>query len=105
VSSGWTCQYEDARVILEQKGDFFNASSSEDVNQLNMRRDMCIRRYVDTSIGAVAQENVSMKSQLQSLGLTEKIVKSNPLLRGNVASDSGVYRHPITAQTHFSGKY
>jgi len=35
-------------------------------------RDMSIRRYVDTSTAAASQENVSLKSQLDSSGLTEK---------------------------------
>ena len=68
-------------------------------------RDMSIRRFVDTSMVAVTQENDTMKSQLDSSGLTEKIVKIiqqnsanggltpentlpvNPLLRGKVADD------------------
>jgi len=92
-----------------------SASDSEGIDQLSMSdeqmvslaqtirdRDMSIRRFVDTSMVAVSQENVTMKSQLESSGLTEKIVKiiqqnaanggfnleddvkSNPLLRGKV---------------------
>ncbi|MFY8191589.1 MAG: M23 family metallopeptidase [Limnohabitans sp.] len=73
-------------------------------------RDMSIRRYVDTSMAAVSQENVSLKSQLDSSGLTEKIVKiiqqnnpkggfsltddlsSNPLLLGKVADELATNR-------------
>ena len=73
-------------------------------------RDMSIRRFVDTSMVAVSQENVSMKSQLESSGLTEKIVKiiqqnaanggfsleddvkNNPLLRGKVADELSTNR-------------
>ena len=73
-------------------------------------RDMSIRRYVDTSMAAVSQENLSLKSQLDSSGLTEKIVKiiqqnnpkggfnltddlsSNPLLRGKVADELATNR-------------
>ena len=65
-----------------------SASDSENADQLTMSdeqmvalaqtirdRDMSIRRFVDTSMVAVSQENVTMKSQLESSGLTEKIVK------------------------------
>jgi murein DD-endopeptidase MepM/ murein hydrolase activator NlpD len=73
-------------------------------------RDMSIRRYVDTSTAAVSQENVSLKSQLDSSGLTEKIVRiiqqnnpkggfnltddinNNPLLRGKVADELATNR-------------
>jgi murein DD-endopeptidase MepM/ murein hydrolase activator NlpD len=180
VSSGWTRQYEDARIILEQNGDLHylnlsarmqrilvrggilatgamlvaigillvtsislmlsrsklersheevyrallsSASDAEGVDQLTMNdeqmvalaqtirdRDMSIRRFVDTSMVAVSQENVTMKSQLESSGLTEKIVKiiqqnaanggfnleddvkSNPLLRGKVADELSTNR-------------
>ncbi|MFN0004859.1 MAG: M23 family metallopeptidase [Burkholderiaceae bacterium] len=68
-------------------------------------RDMSIRRFVDTSMVAVEQENTSMKSQLDSSGLTEKVIniiqrnspnggfslnndlKNNALLRGKVANE------------------
>jgi hypothetical protein len=180
VSSGWSRQYEDARIILEQNGDLHylnisarmqrilvrggilatgvmlisiavlfatsislmlsraklersheevyrallsSASDTEGVEPLSMNdeqmvalaqtirdRDMSIRRFVDTSMVAVSQENVSMKSQLESTGLTEKIVKiiqqnaanggfnleddvkSNPLLRGKVADELSTNR-------------
>jgi murein DD-endopeptidase MepM/ murein hydrolase activator NlpD len=180
VSSGWTRQYDDARVILEQNGDLHylnvsarmqrilvrggilatgamliaicvllatsislmlsrsklersheevyrallsSASDSENADQLSMSdeqmvslaqtirdRDMSIRRFVDTSMVAVSQENVTMKSQLESSGLTEKIVKiiqqnaanggfnldddvkGNPLLRGKVADELSTNR-------------
>jgi murein DD-endopeptidase MepM/ murein hydrolase activator NlpD len=73
-------------------------------------RDISIRRFVDTSMVAVSQENSSMKSQLESSGLTEKIVKiiqqnaanggfnldddvkGNPLLRGKVADELSTNR-------------
>jgi len=68
-------------------------------------RDMSIRRFVDTSMVAVEKENTSMKSQLDSSGLTEKVIniiqrnspnggfslnndlKSNALLKGKVANE------------------
>jgi murein DD-endopeptidase MepM/ murein hydrolase activator NlpD len=180
VADGWTRQYEDARIILEQNGDlhYFNlsarvqrilvrggimtagamlvaivvlvvtstslmlsraklersheevyrallssASEAEGGERLTMSdeqmvalaqtirdRDMSIRRFVDTSMVAVSQENVTMKSQLESSGLTEKIVKiiqqnaanggfnleddvkGNPLLRGKVADELSTNR-------------
>jgi len=180
VSEGWTRQYEDARIILEQNGDlhYLNLSarvqryfvrggilltgimlaailvllvtsvnlmisrarlerSHEEVyrallssavdaetgEQVSMNdeqmlalaqtirdRDMSIRRFVDTSMVAVSQENVTMKSQLESSGLTEKIIKiiqqnaanggfsaegdlsANPLLRGKVADQLATNR-------------
>ncbi len=180
VSSGWTRQYEDAKIILEQNGDLHylnisarvqrifvrggilatgvmllsilillvtsvnlmlsraklersheevyrallsSASDSEGAEQLTLNdeqmvslaqtirdRDMSIRRFVDTSMVAVSQENVSMKSQLEASGLTEKIVKiiqqnaanggfnleddvkNNPLLRGKVADELSTNR-------------
>jgi murein DD-endopeptidase MepM/ murein hydrolase activator NlpD len=175
VVKGWTHQYEDARIILEQNGDLHylnisarvqsflvrggilatgvmlisigillvtsiglmvsrsklersheevyrallsSVSDNDNPERLSMSeeqmvslaqtirdRDMSIRRFVDTSMVAVAQENVTMKSQLESSGLTEKIVKiiqqnsanggyaleddvkDNPLLRGKVAEE------------------
>ena len=180
VARGWSRQYEDARIILEQNGDLHylnisgrmqrilvrggilttgvmlisifvllatsvnlmisrsklersheevyrallsSASDSDNADQLTMNdeqmvalaqtirdRDMSIRRFVDTSMVAVSQENVTMKSQLESSGLTEKIVKiiqqnaanggfsleddvkSNPLLRGKVADELATNR-------------
>lgn len=180
IVRGWTRQYEDARIILEQNGDLHylninakmqrilvrggilatgvmlisifvllvtsvnlmisrtklersheevyrallsSASDAENAEQLTMNdeqmvalaqtirdRDMSIRRFVDTSMVAVSQENVTMKSQLESSGLTEKIVKiiqqnaanggfnleddlkSNPLLRGKVADELSTNR-------------
>jgi murein DD-endopeptidase MepM/ murein hydrolase activator NlpD len=68
-------------------------------------RDMSIRRFVDTSMVAVSQENENMKNQLDSSGLTEKVIRviqqnsanggfnlgdnlnANPLLRGKVADE------------------
>jgi murein DD-endopeptidase MepM/ murein hydrolase activator NlpD len=180
VSGGWTRQYEDARIILEQNGDLHylnisarmqrllvrggilasfaaigtivllmgtslglmlsraklersheevyrallsSASDSDDAAPLSMSdeqmvslaqtirdRDMSIRRFVDTSMVAVSQENVSMKSELESSGLTEKIIKiiqqnaanggfnveddikNNPLIRGKVADQLSTNR-------------
>jgi murein DD-endopeptidase MepM/ murein hydrolase activator NlpD len=180
VFDGWTRQYEDARIILEQNAElhYFNLSAgvqrflvrsgilmtgvmlasivvlattsislmvsrhkleksheqvyrallssasdstSDDpqtmtddqmvaLAQTIRDRDMSIRRFVDTSMVAVADENVSMKSQLESSGLTEKIVriiqqnaanggfsmdddvKNNPLLRGKVADELATNR-------------
>lgn len=180
VVSGWTRQYEDARIILEQNGDLHYLNVSARAQRLLVRggiltagamlvaiailattslslmfsrsklersheevyrallssaadaetgepitmseeqmvalaqtirdRDMSIRRFVDTSMVAVSQENVTMKSQLESSGLTEKIVKiiqqnsanggysleddvkNNPLLRGKVADELSTNR-------------
>jgi murein DD-endopeptidase MepM/ murein hydrolase activator NlpD len=181
VKQGWTRQYEDARIILEQNGDlhYLNISArlqrlfvrggivtagillfmvmalavtsvnlmwsrsklersheevyrallssasdnADDGSKLTMNddqmvalaqtirdRDISIRRFVDTSMVAVSQENSSMKSQLESSGLTEKIVKiiqqnaanggfnldddvkGNPLLRGKVADELSTNR-------------
>ena len=73
-------------------------------------RDMSIRRFVETSMVAVSEENETLKSQLESSGLTEKIVgiiqqnsanggyspqgdlQSNPLLRGKVADELATNR-------------
>jgi murein DD-endopeptidase MepM/ murein hydrolase activator NlpD len=73
-------------------------------------RDMSIRRFVETSMVAVSEENDSLKSQLETSGLTEKIIKiiqqnsanggftldgdlqSNPLMRGNVAEELSTNR-------------
>jgi len=180
VVSGWTREYQDARIILEQNGDLHYLNLSARVQRFFVRggivltgslvamlivlamtslslmfsraklersheavyrallssaaegdsmdsvelsdeqmvalaqtirdRDMSIRRFVDTSMVAVSQENVSMKSQLESSGLTEKIVKiiqqnsanggfvsqdavkDNPLLRGKVADELATNR-------------
>jgi len=180
VTSGWTRQYDDARIILEQNGDLHYLNVSARVQRILVRggllatgamliaicvllvtsislmlsraklersheevyrallssssetdgdeqftmsdeqmvslaqtirdRDMSIRRFVDTSMVAVSHENVTMKSQLESSGLTEKIVKiiqqnaanggfnleddvkSNPLLRGKVADELSTNR-------------
>jgi len=73
-------------------------------------RDMSIRRFVDTSMIAVTQENITLKNELDSSGLTEKIVKiiqqnaakggfsteldikTNPLLQGKVADELATNR-------------
>ena len=178
--NGWTREYQDARIILEQNGDLHYLNLSARVQRFMVRggivlssglvvmlillaftslslmvsraklersheavyrallssaadgngtenfelsdeqmvalaqtirdRDMSIRRFVDTSMVAVSQENVTMKSQLESSGLTEKIVKiiqqnsanggfvsedavrDNPLLRGKVADELATNR-------------
>ena len=38
-------------------------------------RDMSIRRFVETSMVTVSEENDTLKAQLETSGLTEKIVK------------------------------
>ena len=73
-------------------------------------RDMSIRRFVETSMVTVSEENDSLKSQLETSGLTEKIIKiiqqnsssggfssdpdiqANPLLRGKVADELSTNR-------------
>jgi murein DD-endopeptidase MepM/ murein hydrolase activator NlpD len=73
-------------------------------------RDMSIRRFVETSMVAVSEENDSLKSQLETSGLTEKIIKiiqqnsanggftldgdlqANPLMRGKVAEELSTNR-------------
>jgi murein DD-endopeptidase MepM/ murein hydrolase activator NlpD len=73
-------------------------------------RDMSIRRFVETSMVAVSEENDTLKSQLETSGLTEKIIKiiqqnsanggftldsdlqSNPLMRGKVAEELSTNR-------------
>ena len=73
-------------------------------------RDMSIRRFVETSMVAVSEENDDLKSQLETSGLTEKIIKiiqqnsanggftldgdlqSNPLMRGKVAEELSTNR-------------
>ncbi|NQW66124.1 MAG: M23 family metallopeptidase [Burkholderiales bacterium] len=73
-------------------------------------RDMSIRRFVETSMVAVSEENDSLKTQLETSGLTEKIIKiiqqnspnggfsldsdlqSNPLMRGKVADELSTNR-------------
>jgi len=179
VVGGWTREYQDARIILEQNGELHYLNLSARVQRFLVRgsivasggllvmltllaltsvnlmisrsklersheavyrallssaadadgtdvnlsdeqmvalaqtirdRDMSIRRFVDTSMVAVSQENVTMKSQLESSGLTEKIVKiiqqnsanggfipedtvkGNPLLRGKVADELATNR-------------
>ena len=73
-------------------------------------RDMSIRRFVETSMVTVSEENDTLKAQLETSGLTEKIVKiiqqnsanggfsldtdlhSNPLLSGKVADELATNR-------------
>ena len=73
-------------------------------------RDMSIRRFVETSMVAVSEENEDFRSQLATSGLTEKIIKiiqqnsanggftlnddlqANPLMRGKVAEELSTNR-------------
>ena len=86
-------------------GESIDESQMLTLAQAIRDRDMSIRRFVDMSMVAVSKENETIKTQLQTAGLTEKIVriiqgnsakggftvnddlKSNPLLRGKVAED------------------
>jgi hypothetical protein len=91
-----------------------NSELSEDqmiaMAQTIRDRDMSIRRFVETSMVAVSEENDTLKAQLETSGLTEKIVRiiqqnsanggysldsdiqSNPLLRGKVADELSTNR-------------
>jgi murein DD-endopeptidase MepM/ murein hydrolase activator NlpD len=105
------------RALLTSSVDSHTPGSSE-LNEEQMvslaqtirDRDMSIRRFVETSMVAVSEENDTLKTQLESSGLTEKIVKiiqqnsanggysldsdiqSNPLLRGKVADELSTNR-------------
>jgi murein DD-endopeptidase MepM/ murein hydrolase activator NlpD len=105
------------RALLTSSVDSHMPGSSE-LNEEQMvslaqtirDRDMSIRRFVETSMVAVSEENDTLKTQLESSGLTEKIVKiiqqnsanggysldsdiqSNPLLRGKVADELSTNR-------------
>lgn len=86
-------------------GESIDESQMLTLAQAIRDRDTSIRRFVDMSMVAVSKENETIKTQLQTAGLTEKIVriiqdnsakggftvnddlKSNPLLRGKVAED------------------
>jgi murein DD-endopeptidase MepM/ murein hydrolase activator NlpD len=179
VVSGWTREYQDARLILEQQGELhylqisarvqrllvrggilvsgvtllvlialtftsltlmisrarlersheavyralLSSAADGDAENLSMNdeqmvalaqtirdRDISIRRFVDTSMVAVSAENDTLKTQLETSGLTEKIVRiiqrnastggfsgegdvrDNPLLRGKVAEELSTNR-------------
>lgn len=104
------------RALLSSTSDGTSpdASLSEDqmvtLAQTIRDRDMSIRRFVETSMITVSEENDTLKAQLETSGLTEKIVKiiqqnsanggltmdtdsqSNPLLRGKVAEELSTNR-------------
>ena len=104
------------RALLSSTADGSSdsASLSEDqmvtLAQTIRDRDMSIRRFVETSMVTVSEENDTLKSQLETSGLTEKIVKiiqqnsangglttdmdaeANPLLRGKVAEELSTNR-------------
>ena len=105
------------RALLTSSVDSHMPGSSElsedqmvSLAQTIRDRDMSIRRFVETSMVAVSEENDTLKTQLESSGLTEKIVKiiqqnsanggysldsdiqSNPLLRGKVADELSTNR-------------
>ena len=104
------------RALLSSTSDGVgvDASLSEDqmvtLAQTIRDRDMSIRRFVETSMVTVSEENDTLKAQLETSGLTEKIVKiiqqnsanggltadtdsqSNPLLRGKVAEELSTNR-------------
>ena len=104
------------RALLSSTAD--GAASDASLNEDQMvtlaqtirDRDMSIRRFVETSMVTVSEENDTLKAQLETSGLTEKIVKiiqqnsanggltadtdsqSNPLLRGKVAEELSTNR-------------
>lgn len=104
------------RALLSSTADgaVADASLNEDqmvtLAQTIRDRDMSIRRFVETSMITVSEENDTLKAQLETSGLTEKIVKiiqqnsanggltadtdsqSNPLLRGKVAEELSTNR-------------
>ena len=105
------------RALLSSASDTANGEAG-DLNDDQMvalaqtirDRDMSIRRFVETSMVTVSEENDTLKAQLETSGLTEKIVKiiqqnsssggfsmdsdiqSNPLLRGKVADELSTNR-------------
>lgn len=105
------------RALLSSASDTVNGEAG-DLNDDQMvalaqtirDRDMSIRRFVETSMVTVSEENDTLKAQLETSGLTEKIVKiiqqnsssggfsmdsdiqSNPLLRGKVADELSTNR-------------
>ena len=105
------------KALVSSSGDLDASDSlhmSEDqmlaLAQTIRDRDLSIRRFVDTSVVAVEQENKSMKNQLDASGLTEKVIEiiqrnsanggftssnellKNPLLRGKVADEIATNR-------------
>ena len=104
------------RALLSSTADGAGADASLNEDQMvtlaqTIRdRDMSIRRFVETSMITVSEENDTLKAQLETSGLTEKIVKiiqqnsangglttdtdsqSNPLLRGKVAEELSTNR-------------
>jgi murein DD-endopeptidase MepM/ murein hydrolase activator NlpD len=94
-------------TIDAEAGDSITMSEDQMLSlaQTIRDRDISIRRYVDTSTAAASQENIFLKTQLDSSGLTEKIVRiiqqnspkggfsltddinNNPLIRGKVADE------------------
>ena len=104
------------RALLSSTADGVasDASLNEDqmvtLAQTIRDRDMSIRRFVETSMVTVSEENDTLKAQLETSGLTEKIIKiiqqnsanggltadtdsqSNPLLRGKVAEELSTNR-------------
>ena len=104
------------RALLSSTADGAGSDASLNEDQMvtlaqTIRdRDMSIRRFVETSMITVSEENDTLKAQLETSGLTEKIVKiiqqnsangglttdtdsqSNPLLRGKVAEELSTNR-------------
>ncbi|NDC60945.1 MAG: M23 family metallopeptidase [Betaproteobacteria bacterium] len=104
------------RALLSSTND--GGSSDASLNEEQMvtlaqtirDRDMSIRRFVETSMVTVSEENETLKAQLETSGLTEKIIKiiqqnsanggfsldtdlqSNPLLSGKVAEELSTNR-------------
>jgi murein DD-endopeptidase MepM/ murein hydrolase activator NlpD len=99
-------------TVDAESGDSITMSEDQMLSlaQTIRDRDISIRRYVDTSTAAASQENVFLKTQLDSSGLTEKIVRiiqqnspkggfsltddinNHPLLRGKVADELATNR-------------
>ena len=103
------------RALLSSNEQDVSGESIDESQMLTLAqairdRDMSVRRFVDMSMVAVSKENETIKSQLETAGLTEKIVriiqdnsakggftvsddlKSNPLLRGKVADELATNR-------------
>ncbi len=106
------------RALVSSTAESHDAENSQALTEEQMLslaqtirdRDMSIRRFVETSMVAVSEENDTIKSQLETSGLTEKIIKiiqqnsanggftldgdlqSNPLMRGKVADELSTNR-------------
>jgi len=106
------------RALISSTAESQDADTTQDLTEEQMvalaqtirDRDMSIRRFVETSMVAVSEENDTIKSQLETSGLTEKIIKiiqqnsanggftldgdlqSNPLMRGKVADELSTNR-------------